>query len=83
MPELGSHIEVIDTATPRGSYDLTRRKLGMVGGVIPTAGDFWLDGSSYETVVADLFVVSDTTSIGGIEGLTRSAFLLANKLTAR
>jgi hypothetical protein len=53
----------------------------MVGGVIPTAGDFWLDGSSYETTVPNLFVVSDTTSIGGIEGLTRSALLLANKLT--
>jgi C-3',4' desaturase CrtD len=81
MPELGSRIEVIDTATPRSAYDLTRRKLGMVGGVIPTAEDFWLDGSSYETTVPNLSIVSDTTSIGGIEGLTRSALLLANKLT--
>ena len=35
MPELGSAIEVIDTATPRSFYDLTRRKLGMVGGTVP------------------------------------------------
>jgi hypothetical protein len=53
----------------------------MVGGAIPTAEDFWCDGPGYETTVPNLFVVSDTTSIGGIEGLTRSAFVLANKLT--
>lgn len=83
MPELGSRVEVIDTATPRSFYDLTRRKLGMVGGVIPTAGDFWLDGPSYLTAVPNLLIVSDTTSIGGIEGLSRSALLLANKLTGQ
>jgi C-3',4' desaturase CrtD len=83
MPELGSRIEVIDTSTPRSTYDLTRRKLGMVGGVIPTPGDFWLDGPTYLTTVPNVFIVSDTTSIGGIEGLTCSALLLANKLTAQ
>src|SRR4029077_8538655 len=49
MPELGSRIDVIDTATPRSSYDVARRKLGMVGVVIPTAGVSWLDGPSYLT----------------------------------
>lgn len=83
MPELGSRIEVIDTATPRTFYDLTRRKLGMVGGAIPTADAFWFDGSGYETTVPNLSVVSDTTSTGGIEGLTRSALVLANKLTGQ
>ena len=81
MPELGSRIEVIDTATPRSFYDLTRRKLGMVGGVIPTAEDFWLNGPGYQTTVPNLYIVSDTLSIGGIEGLTRCAFVLANKLS--
>jgi phytoene dehydrogenase-like protein len=81
LPELGSRVEVIDTATPRSFYDLTRRKLGMVGGVIPTAGDFWLDGPSYLTAVPNLFIVSDTASIGGIEGLSGAALVLANKLT--
>ena len=81
MPELGSRVEVIDTATPRSCYDLTRRKLGMVGGVIPTAADFWLDGPDYETTVPNLYIVSDTTSISGIEGLSRSALVLANRLT--
>jgi phytoene dehydrogenase-like protein len=83
MPELGSRIEVIDTATPRTFYDLTRRKLGMVGGAIPDAEAFWFDGSGYETTVPNLSVVSDTTSTGGIEGLTRSALVLANKLTGQ
>ena len=81
MPELGSGIEVIETATPRSFYDLTRRKLGMVGGVIPTAEAFWLAGPSYVTSLPNLFIVSDTNSVGGIEGLTRSAFLLADKLS--
>lgn len=81
MPELGDSIEVIDTATPRTFYDLTRRKLGMVGGVVPTPGTFWLDGPNYETALPNLFIVSDTTCAGGIEGLTRSALVLANKLT--
>jgi len=80
MPELGSRIEVIDTATPRSFYDLTRRKLGMVGGVIPSAEDFWTDVTGHDTVVPNLFIISDTTSLGGIEDLTRTALLLANKL---
>lgn len=83
MPELGSTVEIIDTATPRTFYDLTRRKLGMVGGIGPTAGDFWLSGPSYATSLPNLFIVSDTTYPGGIAGLTRSALVLANKLTGR
>ncbi len=81
LPELGSSIEVIETATPRSFYDLTRRKLGMVGGIIPTAGEFWLDGPGYQTALPNLFIVSDTKSSWGLEGLTRSAFMLANGLT--
>lgn len=83
MPELGSSVEVIDTATPRTFYDLTRRKLGMVGGTHPGPEGFWLSESSYTTYLPNLFIVSDTTYPGGIAGLTRSALLLANKLTGR
>ena len=83
MPELGSNIEVIDTATPRTFYDLTRRKLGMVGGIIPTSGRLWLNGASHVTALPNLFIVSDTTYPGGIAGLTRSALVLADKLSAR
>jgi C-3',4' desaturase CrtD len=83
MPELGSSVEVIDTATPRTFYDLTRRKLGMVGGVSPTPENFWLSAPSHTTAVPNLFLVSDTTSAGGIAGLTQSALILANELTGR
>jgi hypothetical protein len=53
----------------------------MVGGVVPTTADFWLDGPGYETTVPNLYIVSDTTSISGIEGLSRSALVLANMLS--
>lgn len=80
MPELGSQIEVIDTATPRTFYEQTRRKLGMVGGVIPTPNGFWLNHPSYQTSFPNLYIVSDTTCAGGIAGLTQSAYNLANEI---
>jgi C-3',4' desaturase CrtD len=83
MPELGGDIEVIETATPRSFYDLTRRKLGMVGGMAPSGEGFWLDGPSFETTLPNLFIVSDTVYPGAIEGLTTSALLLANRLTGK
>ena len=83
MPELGSAIEVIDTANPRTFYDLTRRKLGMVGGFIPSGDRFWLNEPSYSTSLPNVFVVGDTTQLGGIAALTRSALVLANRLTTR
>ena len=66
MPELGSQIEVIDTTTPRSYYELTRRKLGMVGGLPVTPARFWRHQPSYVTSLPNLFIVSDTTSPGGI-----------------
>ncbi|MEP6568501.1 MAG: FAD-dependent oxidoreductase [Acidobacteriota bacterium] len=81
LPELGSSIEVIETAQPRSFYELTRRKLGMVGGVIPTAESFWLHAASHKTCLPNLFIISDTSYPGAIEGLTRSALILANELT--
>jgi phytoene dehydrogenase-like protein len=83
MPELGSSVEVIETATPRTFYDSVRRKLGMVGGL--PASDFWMAGADFATSLPNVFIVSDTASnlAGGIEGLTLSALMLANKLTAR
>lgn len=80
MPELGSGIEVIDTANPRIFYELTRRKLGMVGGITATPGSFWPDQPCYLTTLPNLFMVSDTRTPGGIAGLTESAFVLANSL---
>lgn len=55
LPELGSGIEIIETANPRTYYDQTRRKLGMVMGLqfseIPP-----------QAVLPNLFVVGDTVS---------------------
>jgi phytoene dehydrogenase-like protein len=55
MPELGSDIEIIETANPRTYYEQTRRKLGMVMGV----GDA---PPSHRTALPNVFVVGDTVS---------------------
>jgi len=55
LPELGSDIEIIETANPRTYYEQTRRKLGMVMG----AGDA---PPSHHTALSNLFIVGDTVS---------------------
>ena len=55
MPELGSDIEIIETANPRTYYEQTRRKLGMVMGV----GDA---PPSHRAAISNLFIVGDTIS---------------------
>jgi phytoene dehydrogenase-like protein len=83
LPELGDKVEVIDTSTPRGYYESTRRKLGMVGGVIPTSTEFWPGQPSYLTSLSNLFNISDTTSGGGLASVSRAALVLADKLAPR
>jgi phytoene dehydrogenase-like protein len=83
FPELGSSVEVIDSVNPRGYYDSTRRKLGMVGNVVPTASQFWEGQPSYATSLPNLFIISDTTSPGGMGAISRSALVLADKLAPR
>ncbi len=80
FPLLVEGAELIETASPQTFYELTRRKLGMVGG-LPWGSSFWLDGASYETAFPNLFIVGDTTCSFAIEGITRSAWILANHLT--
>lgn len=80
VPELGSGIEVIDTATPRSYYEQTRRKLGMVGGVPVTPAVFWTDAPSYVTSLPNIFVVSDTSWPGGVAGVSQAALVLADHL---
>ncbi|MCM3900470.1 MAG: hypothetical protein ND866_02075, partial [Pyrinomonadaceae bacterium] len=83
MPELGGDIEVIETATPLTIYDLTRRKLGMVGGLAPTAVAFDPNILDCQTSLPNVFRVGDTSSLGGgIAGVTHAARLLANRLSA-
>jgi C-3',4' desaturase CrtD len=83
IPELGDGIEVIDTATPRTTYDLTRRKLGMVGGLSQSLNVFGLNSISHLTSLPNVFLVGDTTFPGsGIAAVTLSALVVANHLRA-
>jgi len=82
MPELGSSVEVIDSLTPRDYYDSTRRKLGMVGNVVPTGSRFWQSQLPHLTALPNLFIISDTTSPGGLASLSHAALRLAKKLVA-
>lgn len=81
MPELGDNLELIETATPRTFYDLTRRKLGMVGAVRnPSGGSDVPLGSN--TSLPNVFMVGDTTLTGaGIAAVTQTALSLADRLT--
>ena len=82
MPELGGDIEVIETATPRTIYDLTRRKLGMVGGFARTSEALDPNIINPQTSLPNVFRVGDNTSLGGgIAAVTHAARLLANRLT--
>jgi phytoene dehydrogenase-like protein len=83
MPELGGSVEVIDSFNPHGYYESTRRKLGMVGGLVPTGTQFWPGQAAYLTSMPNLFNVSDTTSAGGLEAISRAALALADKLGPR
>jgi len=56
LPELGSDIEVIETANPRTYYDSTRRKLGMVLGIDEPVS------VGHQTSVPNVFMVGDTVS---------------------
>ena len=82
MPELGSSIEVIDTATPRYFYEQTRRKLGMVGGLPAVTNCLQGNRPAYTTSLPNLYIVSDTIAPGGISGLTYAADALAQAVTA-
>ena len=55
LPELGSDIEIIETANPRTYYDQTRRKLGMVLGVNG-------EPAPYRTFLPNVFMIGDTVS---------------------
>jgi len=56
LPELGSDIEVIETANPRTYYDSTRRKLGMVLGIDEPVS------VGHQTSAPNVFMAGDTVS---------------------
>src|SRR5205807_31430 len=61
LPELGSGVELIETATPQEFYETTRRRFGMVGNPI---GDVSADFKLGRTPFPNLFIVGDTASSG-------------------
>jgi C-3',4' desaturase CrtD len=81
MPELGDHLEVIETETPRTFYERTRRKLGMTGGVGQSLDVFGMNSLSHRTSIPHLYMVGDTTFPGhGIAAVTQSALIVANEI---
>ena len=76
LPELGSDVEVIETANPRTYYDLTRRKLGMVLGIEGAESAL---GS--RTFLPNVFIVGDTVSAEArLESVSESAVTLSRQL---
>ena len=79
VPELGSDIEVIETANPRTFYEDTRRKLGMAMGFEKTPQT--LAGAGFATSLSNVFMVGDTISeTFGLASLSMAALSLANVL---
>ena len=76
VPELGSDVEIIDTANPRTYYDQTRRKLGMVlGTTAPQTPES-------RTSVPNLFIINDTVSAHArLDTVAESAVDLVNNLS--
>jgi len=74
LPELGSGIEIIETANPRTYYEQTRRKLGMVLG----AGEA---PPSHRTALSNLFIVGDTVSLEPtLESVIQAAIVVAGEI---
>src|SRR5687768_10100256 len=77
LPQLGSDIEIIETANPRTFYELTRRKLGMVLGVESSTGPL-----GHNTSLENVFMVGDTiTANARMDAVVESALALADKFT--
>ncbi|MEP6707486.1 MAG: NAD(P)/FAD-dependent oxidoreductase [Pyrinomonadaceae bacterium] len=81
LPELGSGIEVIETASPLSYYERTRRRLGMVGGVAQFPSVFGTNSFSHRSALPGLYTVGDTIFPGqGVAAVSYSARLLADEL---
>jgi C-3',4' desaturase CrtD len=82
LPELGSDIEIIETATPQTYYLQTRRKLGQVGGVHQMASPNPPPLLGHRTSIPNLFRVGDTTFPGaGLASVAQSALIVANLIS--
>ncbi|HEY0730477.1 MAG TPA: FAD-dependent oxidoreductase, partial [Pyrinomonadaceae bacterium] len=78
VPELGSGIEIIETANPRTFYDQTRRKLGMVMGTQSS------EIPSPQAVFPNLFVVGDTVSpFSDLSSVAQTALSVADTIKTK
>ena len=74
-PEIASHAEILETATPQTLYESLRRKMGMVGAPTPR----WAGPSS---CFDNLFLVGDTVSPQtGVAGVAQVACRVSETLT--
>ena len=81
LPELGAGAEVIETSTPRATYERTRRRLGMVGGLPRTPASLLSNLETHRTHVPNLFLTGDTIFPGvGLAPVTHSALVVANEI---
>ncbi|MFL6228736.1 MAG: phytoene desaturase family protein [Pyrinomonadaceae bacterium] len=84
LPELGAGAEVIETLTPRGYYEQTRRRLGAVWGAARTvevAAGADDDAASYRTHLPNLYLVGDTAAgANTVAAVTRAARAVANEI---
>jgi C-3',4' desaturase CrtD len=81
LPELGSGVEVIETETPQGHYERTRRRLGMVGGFAQSLSGAGANPFGHKSPLPGLYMVGDTLFPGpGLAGVSYSALLIANEL---
>ena len=79
LPELGSGIEIIETANPRTYYDQTRRKLGMVMGLPSGFASAKIPSST--TVIPNLLIASDTVSpLPDLASVTQTALSVADQI---
>jgi phytoene dehydrogenase-like protein len=75
LPELGSDLEVIETANPRTYYDATRRKLGMVLGIDEPVS------LGYQTSLPNVFMIGDTVTVQPrIAAVVEAAMKLVDRL---
>jgi phytoene dehydrogenase-like protein len=78
IPELGSDIEIIETANPRSYYEQTRRKLGMVLGVEESVKP------PHRTFLPNVFMTGDTVSAKpSLAAVAETAMLVAQEITGQ
>ncbi|MCA1815633.1 MAG: FAD-dependent oxidoreductase [Acidobacteria bacterium] len=81
LPELGAGAEVIETLTPRGYYERTRRRLGAVWGVARTREVVYGDVFDHLPRPPNLHLVGDTAAgANGVASVAEHALEVADEI---